>query len=268
MQQPSADTPRLAWEEVPGGRGPYMFCVHGMLSSRLQWTPNLPCLLQRVRPVVFDLWGHGESPTPEDPAAYEVDRLVGEFERVREALGAQRILLCGQSLGAGLTLRYSLMHPERVVAQVFTNSVSALSPADAFGSDAVRAERAAAIEAGGRQAIRDMPYHPSRAHRIPEPLRSALAEAADRVDPRAVARLSVVTVRRLSVRAEMAAIRCPTLLVNGLWEKPFQPLRADALREIPGCRVADLDGGHAVNIENAPAFDAAVAAFVDGILGG
>ena len=69
-----------------------------------------------MRPVLFDLWGHGEAPCPEDERYYTVEAIIGEFERARAELGAERVLLCGQSLGAGLTLRYSILHPQRVIA--------------------------------------------------------------------------------------------------------------------------------------------------------
>lgn len=62
MPTDSPDDHRLAWKEIPGGRGPCMFLVHDMLSSHLQWTPNLDCLLRHARPVLFDPWGMGIRP--------------------------------------------------------------------------------------------------------------------------------------------------------------------------------------------------------------
>ena len=50
------------------------------------------------------------------------------MERTSFPLRDRRV--CGQSLGATLTLRYALDHPERVLAQVFTNSTSALADSD------------------------------------------------------------------------------------------------------------------------------------------
>ena len=117
--------------DVHDGDGPYLLLVHGMLSSRAQWMPNLAAFSQYSRPVVVELWGHGRSPTPEQPHHYTPDAYVAQFERLREELGAERWLICGQSLGASLTLRYVLTHPRRAIAHVFTNTNSALAePAD------------------------------------------------------------------------------------------------------------------------------------------
>ena len=61
---------------------------------------------------------------------------------------------------------------------------------------------------------------------------------------------------------DLGRISVPTLLVNGTRETAFQPLRDLAARKIPGVEVVDLDGGHAVNLDRAPDFNAAVTAFV------
>ena len=129
--------------DVHEGDGPFLLLVHGILSSRAQWQPNLPALARVTRPVVVELWGHGRSPTPEDASVYHPDAYVAAFDALRERLGASRWLVCGQSLGATLTLRYALDHPERVLTQVFTNSTSAL--ADAEWVEGIRTE-------GSRQA--------------------------------------------------------------------------------------------------------------------
>ena len=100
--------------EVHEGDGPYLLLVHGLLSSRAQWRPNLRALQRVSRPVVVELLGHGRSPAPHGPDAYRPDAYSRAFEELREALGAERWLVCGQSLGAALTFRYALSHPERL----------------------------------------------------------------------------------------------------------------------------------------------------------
>lgn len=263
----SADS-QLPYRVHGAGDAPYLFCVHGMLSSHRQWTPNLAALETLVRPVLFDLWGHGDAPAPEDDARYTVEALIGEFERARQALGAERILLCGQSLGAGLTLRYSILHPQRVIAQIFTNSRSALLAPEALGSPEDSAARAEAIERGGRAALARLPFHPRHARRLEPALREAMAALADATDPHAVARLMRIARPRLSVLGDLQRIACPTLLVNGRSERAFQPLRDVAERRIRGIRIADVAGGHAVNLENPEGFDAAVTAFLREVLAG
>jgi pimeloyl-ACP methyl ester carboxylesterase len=258
--------PRMPYRVVGSRRAPYMFFVHGMLSSHAQWRPNLAALVDFVRPVLFDLWGHGDAPCPEDDACFTVEALIGELERAREELGAARVLLCGQSLGAALTLRYSILHRDRVRAQVFTNSRSALLAPEALGSPEDSAARAAAIERGGSAALARLPFHPRHARRLEPTLREAMAAVADATDPHAVARLMRIARPRLSVLGDLHRIACPTLLVNGRSERSFQPLRDVAENRIRGIRVADIPGGHAVNLENPEGFNAAVAHFLREVL--
>ncbi|PON15417.1 hypothetical protein C2W62_23895 [Candidatus Entotheonella serta] len=59
--------------DIHDGTGPYLLMVHGFLSSRSQWKLNLDALCQVSRPVVVELWGHGRSPSPDDPHCYHSD---------------------------------------------------------------------------------------------------------------------------------------------------------------------------------------------------
>jgi len=246
--------------EVMDGNGPPIFLMHGMLSGNVQWRSNLAALATVARPVLFELWGHGSSPTPDSGAHYSVNAYIAEFERVRIELGAPRIILCGLSFGAGLTMRYSLMHPQTVIAQVFTNSMSALA-APAQSSQQTQA-LLADIEARGIDAIAEMPVHPKFAIRVDPAIRSTLVEAAAGVNPKAVAMAIRHTLPGLSLVRELEQIKAPTLLVNGKWEKLFQPHRKIALDRIPNCRAVDLSAGHAVNLEVPESFNSAVVAFI------
>lgn len=249
--------------EVRDGNGPYLLMLHGMFSNREQWAPNLDGLSAFVRPVLLELWGHGRSPTPASDQPYTAAGYVAEFERIRELLGAERVFVCGQSFSAGLILRYGLMHPERIIGQTFTNSVSGLAPADRAGSLEEREAKAQALLAEGRAGMEKIPYHPIHARRLPESVKRRLLDAANETSPEGIAQGIRVTGPDLSVLADLPRISRPTLLVNGMQEKAFQPYRDLALRDIPDCRVVDLPAGHAVNLEVPDMFNEAVKAFVE-----
>jgi 2-succinyl-6-hydroxy-2,4-cyclohexadiene-1-carboxylate synthase len=247
--------------EVHGdGRKPYLLLVHGFLSSRAQWRPNLAALADVSTPVTVELLGHGRSPSPSDPAAYSVETYVAGFDALRRRLGAERWFVCGQSLGVGLTVRYALEHPDRVIGQVLTNSVAALSPP----MDVREADRsAAALAAGGREALRAMPFYPRPSKRLPPALWEDIVADGDLASLAGCALALRVTAPGLSVAADLFRVAVPTLLVNGVRETAFQPLRDLAKREIPRLEVVDVeDGGHSVNVDSAAAFNATVARFI------
>ena len=249
--------------DVHDGDGPYVLMVHGFLSSRAQWMLNLDAIAGVGRPVVVELFGHGRSPSPADGGAYAPAGYVREFERIRESLGAARWLVVGQSLGAALTLRYALDHPERVIAQVFTNSQSAL--AEDGWEERVRAGMEAqtkALEADGARAIAAHPLNPARASRLPADVRDALAADTKLHDPRGIAMTGMHTVPGSSVRGRVHENVVPALLTVGEREGRFAPYRAFAESSMPSLECIALDAGHAVNIEAAEEWSAAVVEFV------
>lgn len=247
--------------EVHEGDGPPLLLVHGICSSRAQWRPNLAALARVATPVVVELLGHGRSASPDDPAEYSVAAYIERFEAIRADLGAARWAICGQSFGAGLTLNYALACPDRIRAQVFTNSASGIGPARPPPGLPL-AQRIAAFEARGRPALEAMPFFPKRTGRLAADVEDELARDAALISLPAMARALNVTVPGLSTAERLGEIRTPTLLVNGAREKSFQPLRDMAAGALPGLEVVDLPGGHPVNLDCAAEFDAAVCAFL------
>jgi 2-succinyl-6-hydroxy-2,4-cyclohexadiene-1-carboxylate synthase len=267
MAAPNSSESAALHYEVHEGSGPPLLLVHGMLSSRAQWDTNLTALRRVASPVVVELLGHGRSPTPDDPAAYHPEAYVDAFERIRGELGEARWLVCGQSLGAALTLRYALRQPERVIAQVFTNSTSSL--ADATWSERSRRgmERLAAqVARDGAAAIERMPVHPRHSRRLPPEVRDALVAEAARHSPQGVVRTGLYTVPESSVRDAISQIRTPTLLVRGTRERGFAGHARFAHQHLPGLESAEFDAGHAVNIEVGADFDRVVLEFFSRML--
>ena len=258
----NAGEPLLHYE-VHGRDGPFLLLVHGLLSSRAQWLPNLEALSACCRPVVVELLGHGRSPTPDDPACYTPSSYVAGFERIRRLLGVERWLICGQSLGAALTLRYALDHPQRVIAQVFTNSNSALAE-DGWAERVRPAMEAQArrLEEEGRRLLDEHPLNPGRGRRLPADVRAAFVADSALHTPRGIGFTGLYTVPDSSVRRRVGENAVSALLVAGEREERFAPHRRFAERNMPHLEVVGLNAGHAVNIGAAGEFNAAVTAFI------
>ncbi|KAJ8371848.1 hypothetical protein AAFF_G00299430 [Aldrovandia affinis] len=90
--------------------------VHGFGGGVGLWVRNLDPL-SRSRPLLaFDLLGFGRSSRPRfpsDPAQAE-ERFLNSIEQWRQALGLERMILLGHSLGGYLATSYAIQHPERV----------------------------------------------------------------------------------------------------------------------------------------------------------
>ena len=248
---------------VYAGTGPYCLLVHGAVASRSYWYDNIDELSTVCRPVVVELWGHGNSPSPVDAGRYEPDAYVEEFEYLRQDLGADGWFTIGQSMGAALTLRYGLAHPERVLGQIITNSNSTFTEAAVWmqrNHDFVvpHAER---VEAEGPGVLRDTWFNPSRSRRLSERLRERLAVEFDQHTAPGIAATLRITNATLPLGDRVMAITRPTLLTNGTLEPGFQKL-LESVRRIPGLEEVEINGGHAVNGHDPDAWNRAVVGFI------
>ena len=245
--------------ELHGTHGPHLMLVHGLMSSRAQWLLNLKAFTEFCRPVIVELFGHGRSPSPRDPEAYYPENYIREFERIRETEGLENWFICGQSLGAALTLRYSFLHPERVKAQIFTNSLSALSDTREIENP----ERLVRLMLqGGRDSLAQFPINPTRSRFLNPEVRKALVEDINLIDMEGFCNNLLYLIPKCSVRTLVRGIVVPTLLVAGKFDKPFSLLITQFRENIPTLKVIELDGGHAVNVDAVDRFNESVREFI------
>jgi 2-succinyl-6-hydroxy-2,4-cyclohexadiene-1-carboxylate synthase len=254
-------TPPLSAVVDPSDDRPPLLLIHGMLSSSLHWQPNA-ALSRHFRLVRVDLPGHGASAPPMTPEEALPEAMVEGLERLRQALGIAAWHVCGASFGAGLALRYALDHPGTCLSVSVTNGTSALR--DRWSDDELQAQArlVAHIRAGGDAAVLAMPYHPAHASRFSPEFRAALVKEAARITAETVALFQQMALPRLSQRHRLGDLRQPCLLINGRFERRFQPLRNWLSEEHPEIAIIDLPGGHSVNIECPEAFDAALTGFL------
>ncbi len=258
----SSEHPRLAYT-VHEGQGPYLILLHGFLSSQRQWLLNTAALSSICRPVTVDLYGHGASPAPEDPESYTVDHYVAEIKLIQEQLGGEPAYLCGYSLGAGIMMRYAHTYPETVRALIITNSQSGFASPELISEwQSGAAKSAEGILTKGKAAIRKIAVHPRFAKRLPDVVYKVLMEDAELLSPVGVANTLLKTNLGASARDIAASNPRPTLLCFGQHEKRFHAAKEWAVANMANLEVAELAAGHAVNMEDADGFNAAVIDFL------
>lgn len=111
----------LAYDEVGSGRA--VLWGHGLSSSRAEEDATgllgaWPFATDEVRRVRYDARGHGRSPGPADPAAYRWDELALDQLALADALGIDRYVAAGASMGCATALHAAVLAPERVEALV------------------------------------------------------------------------------------------------------------------------------------------------------
>jgi pimeloyl-ACP methyl ester carboxylesterase len=189
---------------------------------------------------------------------------MAQFERIREAVGAERWFTVGQSLGAGLTLRYGLTHPERVIAQAFTNSGSAFASPDVQRRMAEgRATQQRGIDEGTLPDPRESPLNPARNRRLAPEFRRALEEDTALHSAIGIARTSMYTTPHVSLHGRGDENTVPALMCVGVREERFVENRRYIEGHLARLEVVELNGGHGVNMDVPADFNAAVRAFFE-----
>ena len=156
-------------------------------------------------------------------------------------------------------MNYAATHPHSVNAVVVTNSRSAFGQLD----NPRRAEPDETENPNEQSEFdpRSLPYHPIHARRFPEHVQQALVNNADNITPMTI-KYGGALGAQLNCIERLGLVKAPVLLTNGVYEKSFQA-DADKLRELyADLRIADLQGGHSVNIEAADGFNQAVLQFL------
>lgn len=96
-----------------GGSGAPLLLTHGMAAHTHWWDEVAPFWSGVFRAVALDFRGHGDSDWIED-APYDSAGWVADIETARAALGWDRFILVGHSMGARIALDYAERHGARL----------------------------------------------------------------------------------------------------------------------------------------------------------
>ncbi len=95
--------------------------LHGVGSSSSTWNAVMNLLADRYPVAAFDLLGHGESPTPDDPELFSRDAALGDIDDLLTELGSPTVLI-GHSLGGYLALAHAATRPDVAAGLVVLNT--------------------------------------------------------------------------------------------------------------------------------------------------
>lgn len=92
-------------EDGGAGAVPVVF-VHSFSGNSTHWTPQLSHPRARRRATAFDLRGHGKSAAPAN-GDYRIEAFAEDIGAVADALGLQRFVIVGHSLGGSAATAYA-----------------------------------------------------------------------------------------------------------------------------------------------------------------
>ncbi len=233
------------------GDGPAVLFTHGYQASRVMWKPQAE-LADAYTVITWDLRGHGDSGTPDDPAQYSHDLMLGDMVALLDTAGADEAVLVGHSLGGFASLRFYLDHPERVRGLVLFGSGPGYRDAEARGKWNEMAERfASSVETKGLEILQRASQEVSSAnHRSAKALAHASRGMLAQQDSR--------------VMDAIAEIAVPTLVLIGGEDKAFIGSSEYMAKKIPGASLVVIEGAaHAANMTHPAEFNAALRGFLE-----
>lgn len=250
------------------GSGPAVLFLHGFTGSSDTWKPHVAAL-KGFTAVGLDFLGHGRSDAPAAIERYGMDACVDDVLAIMDQLGMERCAIVGYSMGGRVAARVALRAPERLWALVLESASPGIANyqerqsrvlQDARLADRIRKEGVAAF-ADYWQAL---PLFASQS-RLPETARQGLR--AQRLQHTAAGLANSLeglgAGRQEPVLPRLRDLRLPVLLLAGALDAKYGELAREMAAVLPQCRTRIVpDAGHAVHLEQAALFDAAVRDFL------
>ena len=182
--------------------------LHGNAESSLAWYAWVPLLARRFRTVRPDMRGYGAStPMPRD-FPWTLDVIIDDYTRLLDSLGERRFHLVGAKIGGVVARAFAARRPERVTTLTVIGSPPPLRKG---------AERIPALtEEFERQGIEHWARR-TMAGRLGDRFPSEGVEWWIKFMARAPLSTIVgfnATINYSDIRADVAKIRCPTLVIT------------------------------------------------------
>ncbi len=267
----------LAWSES----GVPLLLLHGFGNDAHVWDDFAPVVAPYYRTLALDLRGHGDSDRGSEDR-YHYDAVADDLDAVCTALGIERLVLVGHSLGGRAAMRFAGRRPERLAGLVIVDAGPDL---DARGVLRIRLDAEQGEPTFGSvpeyERVLARAYPLARPDVVARMARHGLRQRDDgrferKTDPRFGSSSRGLTPPELVARmeaesqalwADLSRVTCPTLVVRGAASDILsadtaermaeQALACGSLAEVPRA-------GHSVMIDNPDGFADAVARFALG----
>ena len=236
------------------GQGYPVIFQHGFVGTTKMWQPQVPVFSQQYRFIIYDARGHGQSESPPSPDQYSSDIVVEDLWQLLKALGIDKAVVGGLSMGGYQSLRFYLRHPEAVTALILMDTGPGYrNPAHREEWNKEQEHRAELLETGDIEAFADdAPTYTPR-------------ELLLKMNPIGLANMGrkVVGQHDSLVIENLSQIKVPTLILVGENDTPFLSAAQYMAKTIPGAKYVVIPrAGHAANLDNTAAFNEAVLDFL------
>jgi pimeloyl-ACP methyl ester carboxylesterase len=242
--------------ESKGYGFPVVF-THGFAESHAMWKPQEP-LSEEFRLITYDVRGHATTDSPTSPDQYSADIAVNDLFQLLKALGINKAVLGGHSMGGYISMRFYLKHPEMVAALIIQDTGPGYrNPARMAEWNKTPDERARRLETEG---IGFMLKEPATDARRREVLLNHNPVGLANMSRKVVAQFDSTVIENLE------NIKVPSIVIVGEKDTPFLQAAQYMAKTIPGAKYVVIPGaGHNANIDDPTTYNRAVREFLRGL---
>ncbi|HXI92408.1 MAG TPA: alpha/beta hydrolase [Blastocatellia bacterium] len=245
------------------GAGVPVIFIHAFPLNQTMWDDQLAVLHNRCRIITLDLRGFGQSDAPQGP--YLMDQMAADVRVLMSALGIDRAVLVGLSMGGYVSLAFSRNYPDSVHALVLADTRAS---ADTHESRIRRLKSAERAEREGARVIAEdmIPLLLGRTTLESRP--SVVARVRAMIEsnsPLGIAGAQRAMAERRDSTYILPGIDFPVMIVVGSEDTLTPVTEAESLRSgIRGARLRVIEGaGHLSNMERPEEFNSALLEFIE-----
>ena len=229
-------------------RGATVVLLHGFTDSWRSFERVLPHFPPSQHVVAVTQRGHGDASRPAD--GYGLPFFSGDVLALLDALGIERAVIVGHSMGSAVALRFAVDHPERVRGLVLIGAATGVggTPEARAHWDGVLAKLSEPVS---RAFVREF-HERDFVNAVPPEVLDVMTDESAKV-PLRVWRAVLDARWRAEgdYAAELANVHAPTLILWGDRDARYPRAEQDALvAGIRGSRLVVFEGaGHMLHIE-------------------
>jgi pimeloyl-ACP methyl ester carboxylesterase len=235
------------------GHGPAILLTHGYGATADMWRGQIEEFASNYKVIVWDMRGHGRSDYPTDAAQYSEALTTQDMKAILDECGAERAVIGGLSLGGYMTLAFHLKYPGVCRALMLFDCGPGFKKDEAREAwNANARTRADRLESEGDAARSTSDEAKMAQHRDTLGLARAARGMLAQTGPHVI--------------ESLPSIQVPTLVLAGENDTPFLAGTDYMATKIRNARkVIVPNAGHAANLHNPKAFNAAVHEFLESL---
>ena len=250
---------KVSYELSGPALAPVVVLSHSLGADLTMWDPQEKLLARSFRVLRYDTRGHGGTALAAEP--WTLAMLASDVLGLLDVLGVARAHFCGLSMGGLIGMWLGAHAASRIDKLVLSNTGARIGTAESWNA------RIKSVSEGGMRSVSASileRWFTAEFRRAAPEVVAGVRRLIERTPARGYA-AACAALRDADERADLGAIRAPTLVIAGRHDPATPPADGQALASgIAGARYVELPAAHLSNLEATAAFNVELVGFLTG----